>query len=121
MVASINDAARGQLKYAGSYQAANGSDNTVLYTSGDISWANIHIFEGVANAADVFVSLDGTNFASTPVFMVDVCTDDGSGATHANAIAANKVYILEGQFAKLKIQNAGAAQATVKVAHGVKM
>ena len=102
----------------GSYTAANATDNTVVYTSGDISQFNIHTIEGVTANADVFVSLDGTTFTTNPIYLRDLYAASPD-ANYTPTVAANKVYMLVGKFKKIKIQNAGAAASTVKVLHGI--
>lgn len=103
--------------YAITLQAADGSDNTVIYTSADVSWANIHVFESTAQTIDVFVSLDGTNFTTAPVYLEPMHT--ATNTTHVNSLAADKAGILRGKFVKIKVQNATANQATARIMHGV--
>lgn len=99
---------------------AGAGDDAVLFTSkeNDINASNIHYIETVAGTADVFVSLDGTNFNVTPVAVLladDVTTGGGVKVTE---IAAGKIGILTGAFKAFKVQQKGAVATTVRVTHG---
>jgi len=95
-----------------------GAAEAVLYTSGDVSWANwlaVEVNGLTATSVTVRVSLDGTNYvAMTPI-------DASTGAAYAGgvALAADGMYYYNGKFKSVTIEQDGAGGVTVRYAHGV--
>ena len=52
--------------YINAVSVAGTADNNVLYTSVDVSKFNYHIFDNTSGeSVDIWVSVDGTNYAAT--------------------------------------------------------
>lgn len=96
------------------------TDNTVVYTSGDISSYNYHTITNTSatDDVDVFVSDDGVNFNGSAA---GVTLHDSTGAMVVS-IPAGKIGILEGKFFALKVQKNGVTAETpsIRYAHSVK-
>jgi len=102
---------------------AGTADNSVLYTSSDVSEYNYHIIENESGiACDVYASSDGTNYSTAAISVLladDVTT---GGGVKVITIPDNKVGILRGKFKKIKILQDGAGTSTagtVRGFHGV--
>ena len=112
--------------FGGDYEvhlsALGAGDNSVLYTSGDVSKKNYHIIENESGqACDIYVSVDGTNFstAATSVRLIDEVITGGGIMTID--IPDNKIGILRGKFKKIRVLMKGAgtpAAGLVRIAHG---
>lgn len=88
------------------YKSATGTnDNDVVIQSEDVSkWDTFQILT-TAGATDVFVSLDGTNYATAPISLQD------QGATTSDPVivtAAGRVYGFRGKYAKVQVLQNGA-------------
>lgn len=94
--------------------AANTTDNTVIYTSHDISQFNWHELEiataPTGGAVDAFVSLDGTNFTTAPIRWVERNTE-----VDTDSPANIGVYYVAGSFKAMKIQNDGGSISVAPV------
>lgn len=102
---------------------AGAADNTVIYTSPDVSAYNYHIIENTSGETmDIFVSVDGTNFttAAAAVELIDDVTT--GGGVKSITIPTTKTAILKGKFSKIRVDQNGAgvpAAGEVRGAHGV--
>jgi len=97
--------------------AAGTNDNDVVYTSGDVSSYNQHVIEATAGTVDIQVSVDGTNWNTTPAAVLlhdDVTT--GGGVLSAS-IASGKVGILKGKYKKIRLLQNGATASNARGAH----
>lgn len=95
---------------ASRYKTGSGvNDNDVVVQTGDVSAFDTFLLQSTAGAMDVFVSLDGTNYATAALSLVD------KGATTSDPVvvtAANRTYGFKGTFALIKVmQNGGTAVA----------
>lgn len=82
------------------------SDNDIVVQTTDVSaFREFHIHT-TAGAADVSVSLDGTNYATAPLSMFDL--GSASFATAVIVTAANRVYKFTGCFKLIRVLQAGA-------------
>lgn len=92
------------------YRAATGtSDNDVVIQSEDVSKWDTFQLVSTAGAMDVFVSLDGTNYATAAMSLQDM------GATTSDPVvvtAANRLYGFRGKYAKVKVLQNGATGVT---------
>jgi hypothetical protein len=90
--------------------AAGTNDNDVVIQSEDVSkWDTFQIMS-TAGAMDVFVSLDGTNYATAPMSLQDM------GASTSDPVivsAANRIYGFRGKYAKVRVLQNGATGVTV--------
>lgn len=96
------------------------SDNTVLYTSNDVSMYNYHVIECTAGTVDVFVSVDGTNFLSVAAsveLINDVTT--GGGIKSIDIATADGAGILRGKFRKIRVLQKGTTASNIRGFHGV--
>ena len=88
------------------------NDNDVVIQTEDVSGYREFSLQSTAGAMDVLVSLDGTNYTTAPLSMID------RGATTSDPVivtAANRSYAFFGTFHKLKVLQNGATA----VANGV--
>jgi len=103
--------------------AAGAADNSVIYTSGDVSMYDYHIIENTSGETmDIFVSVDGTNFttAAAAVELIDDVTT--GGGVKSITIPTTKTAILRGKYKKIRVDQNGAgvpAAGEVRGAHGV--
>jgi len=87
------------------YTGTGVNDNDVLFTTGDVLQCEEFYLMSTAGAMDVFVSLDGTNFSTAPLSLVDL------GATTTDPVlvtAANRVYAFFGRYTKVRVLQNGA-------------
>lgn len=81
------------------------SDNDVVVQSGDVSANDTFLLMSTAGAMDVFVSLDGTNYAASALSLID------KGASTSDPVvvtAAGRVYGFKGTYALIKVMQNGA-------------
>jgi hypothetical protein len=108
------------LPWTGSVGAA---DNTVIYTSVDISMYNWHVIENTSGETmDVFVSVDGTNFTAAAVAVALIDDVTTGGGVKSITIPTNKTAVIRGKFAKIRVDQNGAgvpAAGEVRGFHGV--
>lgn len=92
------------------YEGGTGvNDNDVVINTDDVSNFREFTIMTTAGAVDVFPSVDGTNYATAPLSLVDL------GATTTAPVvvtAANRIYAFYGVFRKIKVQQNGATAAT---------
>jgi|SRR6185437_7954163 len=85
------------------------NDTDVIISTGDVSRFDEFLLISTAGAMEVFPSLDGTNYATAPLSLIDM------GATTTAPVtitAANRIYGFYGTFAKVKVQQSGATAVT---------
>lgn len=97
------------------------ADNTVVYQSDDVSIYNYHAIENTSTTdpVDVYVSLDGTNYATaaaSAVLQDDVTTGGGIAVI---TIPVGKVGVVSGRYKKIKVLKDGATAETpsARIAH----
>ena len=100
------------------------TDNTVIYTSADISIYNQHVIENTSatDPVDVYVSLDGTNYlalASSVLLHDDVTT---GGGIKVVTIPAGKAGILDGVYSTIQVLKDGITSETpsIRYSHSIK-
>jgi hypothetical protein len=85
------------------------SDNDVIVQSGDVSQYDTYLLMTTAGAVDITVSLDGTNYSTAPLSLIDL------GATTSDPVlltAANRIYGFYGTYALVRVLQNGATPAT---------
>lgn len=93
------------------YRTGSGTnDNDVVFETGDVSRYRTFTLHSANGAMDVNVSLDGTNYSATVVYLKDLSS--ASLTTTVALTAAGKVYQLEGCFSKIKVLQNGATAVT---------
>lgn len=91
------------------YTNSSTADNDVLIQTGDVSRYDSYELMSTAGTVDVFVSLDGTNYATAALSLVD------KGATTSDPVlvtAAARVYGFRGKFLKVRVLQNGATNPT---------
>ena len=112
----VTDPSEKYLEFTGTAGAA---DNAVIYTSPDVSAYNYHTIAVTGtNAADVEVSLDGTNWIGPVAVRLhdDVTTGGGIDVV---SIPTGDFGILKGKFKNIRVLQNGATDANAYGAHGV--
>jgi hypothetical protein len=88
------------------YKAGSGTNNDdIVIQTGDVSQYDEFILQATAGATDVLVSLDGTNYSTAPLSLVDL------GAVTSDPVlvtAANRTYAFFGTFALIRVLQNGA-------------
>jgi len=103
-VATIQASGRGDVRvYSG---GLGDNDNDVVVQADDVSWYRTFDITSTGGAADVIVSLDGTNYHTSPISMFDL--GSASFATAVVVTAANRVYRFTGCFEKIRVMQNGA-------------
>ncbi len=91
------------------YKAGLGdNDNDVIVQTGDVSMYDEFLLMTTAGAVDVLVSLDGTNYSTAPLSLIDL------GATTSDPVlvtAANRIYGFYGTYALIRVLQNGATDA----------
>lgn len=91
------------------YDGSGSADNDVIIQTGDITRFDTFMLMSSAGTVDVYVSLDGTNYATAALSLQDM------GATVTDPVvvsAANRVYAFRGKFRKIRVLVAGATNPT---------
>jgi hypothetical protein len=87
------------------YYGTGANDNDVLFTTGDVSRYDACTIMSTDGAVDVFVSLDGTNYATAALSLQDM------GATSSDPVlvtAADRVYGFVVKARKIRVLQNGA-------------
>lgn len=87
------------------YTGSGTNDNDVVIQTDSVDQFDAFCLMSTAGAMDVFVSLDGTNYATAALSLQDF------GATTSDPVvvtAANRIYCFVGKFKKLKVLQNGA-------------
>jgi hypothetical protein len=90
------------MRYAG---GSGVSDNDLVVQTGNVAAYDEFILQSTAGAMDVYVSLDGTNYSTAALSLIDM------GATTSDPViesAANRTYAFFGTFALIRILQKGA-------------
>lgn len=81
------------------------NDNDVVIQTGDVSVYDEFLLQSTGGAMDVSVSLDGTNYSTAPLSLIDL------GATVGDPVivtAANRTYAFYGTYALIRVLQNGA-------------
>lgn len=82
------------------------SDNDVVVQADDMQHFRNYVLMTTAGAADVTVSLDGTNYSTAPLSMVDA--GSASAVVTVLVTAANRIYTFSGKFQNVRVLQNGA-------------
>lgn len=85
------------------------NDGDIVVDTGDISRHDTFCLISTAGAMEVFPSLDGTNYSTAPLSLIDM------GATSTAPVtltAAGRIYGFFGAFAKVRVKQSGATAVT---------
>jgi len=94
------------------YYGTGANDNDVLFTTGDISRYDACTIMSTTGAVDVFVSLDGTNYATAALSLQDM----GSTATTPVVVtSALRVYGFVVKARNIKVLQNGATGAAASM------
>lgn len=86
---------------------AAAADNAVVFTlTGNGQEYDTYIIGSTAGVMDVFASGDGTNFLTTALALVDLCST--TPATTVVETAANRHFLLRGRWKAIQILQKGA-------------
>jgi len=91
------------------YTNSSTANDDILIQTDDVSRYDTFMLMSTAGTVDVFVSLDGTNYATAPLSLVD------QGATTSDPVvvtAALRCYGFRGKFRKIRIMQNGATNPT---------
>lgn len=91
------------------YRGTGTADNEVVIQTNDVLQYSEFTLMTTGGAVDVFVSLDGTNYATAALSLIDC------GATVTDPVvvtAANRVYQFFGAFAAVRVLQNGATPVT---------
>jgi hypothetical protein len=97
------------------YTNTSTEDDEVVIQTGDVSRFKTFMLMSVTGAVDVLVSLDGTNYSTAPLSLVD------QGATDVSPVlvtAAARVYGFRGLYKKIKVLQNGATDVAVTLRCG---
>lgn len=101
---------------AGFLRGATGTGDNALILEVEVAQYDTFILQSTQGAMDVFVSLDGTNYATAPLSLTDM------GAVSSDPVivtAANRTYGFRGKFRKVKVlQNGATAVLNPMLAYG---
>jgi hypothetical protein len=88
------------------YKDGTGTNNDdIVIQTGDVSSYNEFTLQATDGAVDVFVSMDGTNYSTAPLSLIDL------GATTSDPVivtAADRTYAFFGRFALIRVLQNGA-------------
>lgn len=86
---------------------ATNADNAVVFTfTGNGQTYDTYQLGSTAGVMDVFGSGDGTNFGTTALALIDMCST--TPATNVVETAANRHFLLRGRFKAIQILQKGA-------------
>lgn len=94
------------------YYGTGANDDDVLFTTGDMSRYDACTIMSTDGAVDVFVSLDGTNYASSALSLQDM------GATSTDPVlvtAADRVYGFVVKARRIRVLQNGATAASASM------
>lgn len=99
------------------YEGVGVNDNDIVIQTNDISRYNAFFLLSTTGAMDVLVSLDGTNYSSAALSLID------DGATTIDPVlvtVANRVYAFRGKFKAIRVlQNGATAVANADLIAGI--
>lgn len=85
------------------------NDTDTVVQTDDISRYDSFLLQTTGGAVNVFVTLDGVNYSTSPLSLQDM------GATSTNPVlltAANRTYGFRGKFSHIRVKQTGATAAT---------
>lgn len=86
---------------------ASNADNAVVFTlTGNGQEYDTYILGSTAGVMDVFASGDGTNFGTTALALIDLCST--TPATRVVETAANRHFMLQGRWKAIQVLQKGA-------------
>lgn len=94
------------------YYGSGVNDNDTIFTTGDVSRYDACTIMSTTGAVDVFVSLDGTNFATSALSLQDM------GATSTDPVlvtSVGRVYGFVVKARKIRVLQNGATAASVSM------
>lgn len=98
------------------YGGTGTNDNDVVIQTNEVQRYDTFMLQSTAGAMDVFVSIDGTNYATAALSLIDL------GATTQDPVvvtAANRTYAFRGKFKKIRVlQNGATAVANAALRAG---
>lgn len=98
------------------YTGSGTNDNDVVIQSDDIQRYGAFMLMSTAGAMDVLVSLDGTNYSTAPLSLIDF---GGIVTTPVLVTAANRIYAFRGVFKFVRVlQNGATAVANAALLAG---
>lgn len=97
------------LRYSGGIGVNTGD---VVVQTPDIGRFDTFTLCSAAGALQVFASLDGTNYMTSPLTLEDLGAASTTGEVFVTTTAAERVYRVRGTFSKLQVQQSGATAAT---------
>ena len=99
------------------YSGSGASDNDVLFETDDLTPWDGFLLLSTTGAVDIFVSLDGDNFATSALSLQDFGASD---LTPALVTVAGRVYGFVGKFKKIRVlQNGGTAASASLLAWNI--
>lgn len=97
------------------YTNTTTADNEVAFTTGQVGRYNTFMLLSTAGAVDVLVSLDGTNYSTAALSLVDLGAADSLPVL---TTVAGRVYGFRGKYSKVKVLQNGATGVTVSLLCG---
>lgn len=97
------------LRYSGGIGVNTGD---VVVQTPDIGRFDTFTLSSAAGALQVFASLDGTNYMTSPLALEDMGAASTTGSVLVTTTAAERVYRVRGTFSKLQVQQNGATAVT---------
>lgn len=92
-------------------------DNTVLFTSGDLSSFNVHMIQSTVGIVDVEASLDGVNYSpAAKIALEDMAST--SPSTRVLVTVVDQIYMLRGKYKNIRLVQNGATAATATMVSG---
>lgn len=91
------------------YQGTGTIDNDIAIQTNDVQRYDTFMLTSTGGAMDVFVSIDGTNYSTAALSLIDfgAITQDPVVVT-----AANRVYAFRGKYKRVRVLQNGAAAVT---------
>lgn len=87
-------------------------DNEVLLTTGDMTRYDACMLMSTTGSVDVVASIDGTNYSTAPISLVDM------GATNTDPVLATvalRVYAFAAKFLRIRVVQTGATDAAASL------
>jgi hypothetical protein len=97
------------LRYSGGVGVNTGD---VVAQPSDVGRFDTFTLCSLTGAMQVFGSLDGTNFMTSPLTLEDLGAASTTGEVYVTATAAERLYRFRGTFAKIQVQQNGATAVT---------
>lgn len=94
------------------YYGTGANDNDVLFTTGDVSRQDACMLMSTTGSVDVYVSLDGTNYSTTAMSLMDFGATD---TVPVQATVALRVYGFPAKFRRIRVLQVGATAAAASL------